>query len=178
MSIKFKSSLFASLPWFWSKPNLLMPTLVIDDDTELILRNFIAYEQSFPQDRYYFTSYAHVIDMLVDTREDIAKLIESKVLVNTLGSNPDQAADMINNICKNITIAEFYYTYEFKEIDKYYNSYWPKNIAWLRCVYFNHQWNAIALLAAVFLFSFTMVQTIIIIRLLNMLLNDGLFTFG
>ncbi|GKG33008.1 putative UPF0481 protein, partial [Tanacetum coccineum] len=44
MTIKFQSSRFASLPWFWSKPTLLMPTLVIHDDTELILRNLIAYE--------------------------------------------------------------------------------------------------------------------------------------
>ncbi|GJX38179.1 putative UPF0481 protein [Tanacetum coccineum] len=58
MTIKFQSSLFACLPGFWSKATLLMPTLVIDDTAELILRNLIAYEQSFPQDRYYFTSYA------------------------------------------------------------------------------------------------------------------------
>ncbi|GKC55569.1 putative UPF0481 protein [Tanacetum coccineum] len=140
-----------------------MPTLVIDDTTELILRNLIAYEQSFPQDRYYFTSYAHVMEMLIDTQEDIAKLLESKVLVNTLGSN-QEAADMINNICKNITITEFYYTQEFKEIDKYYNRYWPKNIARLRRVYFNNPWNAIALVAAIILFSLTVVQTVYAIK--------------
>ncbi|GJZ49245.1 putative UPF0481 protein, partial [Tanacetum coccineum] len=145
MTIKFQSSLFACLPGFWSKPALLMPTLVIDDTTELILRNFIAYEQSFPKDRYYFTSYAHAMDMLIDS-QDIAKLLESKVLVNTLGSN-QEAADMINKICKNMFVTDFYYTEEFKQIDRYYSGYWPKNIARLRRVYFNNPWNAIALLA-------------------------------
>ncbi|GKA69114.1 putative UPF0481 protein [Tanacetum coccineum] len=33
MNIDFQSSRFASLPWFWSKPTLLMPTLVIHDAT-------------------------------------------------------------------------------------------------------------------------------------------------
>ncbi|GKF41104.1 putative UPF0481 protein, partial [Tanacetum coccineum] len=122
MTIKFQSSLFAFLPGFWSKPTLLMPTLVIDDTTELILRNFIAYEQSFPKDRYYFTSYAYAMDMLVDTQEDMAKLVKSKVLVDGLGSN-QEAADMINKICKNINLTKFYYTQEFNEIDKHYNSY-------------------------------------------------------
>ncbi|GKF34243.1 putative UPF0481 protein, partial [Tanacetum coccineum] len=117
MTIKFQSSLFACLPGFCSKPTLLMPILVIDDTTELILRNFISYEQSFPKDRYYFTSYAHAMDMLIDTQEDIAKLLESKVLVNTLGSN-QEAADMIIKICKNMFVTNFYYTEEFKQMDK------------------------------------------------------------
>ncbi|PWA44516.1 hypothetical protein CTI12_AA522390 [Artemisia annua] len=159
MTIKFQSSLVACLPWFGSKPTLLMPTLVIDDITELILRNFIAYEQLFPKDHYYFTSYAHAMDMLIDTQEDIAKLVESKVLVNILGSN-QEAADMINKICKNISITDFYYTQEFKQMDTYYNGYWPKNIARLRRIYFNNPWNAIALLAAIILFFLTVVQTL------------------
>ncbi|GKB63790.1 putative UPF0481 protein [Tanacetum coccineum] len=161
MTIKFQSSLFAYLPWF--KPTLLMPTLVIDDTTELILRNFIAYEQSFPKDRYYFTSYAYAMDKLIDTQEDIAKLVESKVLVNMLGSN-QEAADMINKICKNMFVTDFYYTEEFKQMDTYYNGYWPKNIARLRRVYFNNPWNSIAVLAAIILFTLTVVQTVYTIR--------------
>ncbi|GKD09069.1 putative UPF0481 protein, partial [Tanacetum coccineum] len=163
MTIKFQPSRFACLPWFWSKPTLLMPTLVIQDSTELILRNLIAYEQSFRQDHYYFTSYAHAMDMLIDTQEDIAKLVESKVLVNGLGSN-QEAAYMINKTCKNIILTDFYYTDEFKKIDKYYNAFWPKHMAWLRRVYFNNPWNSIALLAAITLFTLTVVQTIYAIK--------------
>nr|GEY66776.1 putative UPF0481 protein At3g02645 [Tanacetum cinerariifolium] len=163
MTIKFQSSLFQRVPWFWSKPTLLMPTLEIDDATELILRNLIAYEQSFPNKGYYFTSYANAMDMLIDTQEDIAKLVESKVLVNGLGSN-QEAADMINKICKNIYITEFYYAQEFEEIDKYYNDFWPKHMALLRRVYFNNPWNIFALLAAIILFSLTVVQTIYAIK--------------
>ncbi|PWA80403.1 hypothetical protein CTI12_AA195830 [Artemisia annua] len=158
MTIKFQSPLFRFLPWFWSKPTLLMPTLVIDDFTELILRNFIAYEQSFPQGRYYFTSYAYAMDMLINTQEDIAKLVQSKVLVNTLASN-QEAADMIHKICKNISITDFYYAKEFKQADKYYNSFWPKNKAWLRRVYFFDSWKAIALYYSIIVFFLTVVQT-------------------
>nr|GEW41558.1 putative UPF0481 protein At3g02645 [Tanacetum cinerariifolium] len=157
MTIKFQSSLYACLPGF--KPTLLMPTLVIQDFTQLILRNFIAYEQWFPKDHYYFTSYAYAMDMLIDTQEDIAKLVKSKVLVNMLGSN-QEAADMINKICKNIYITKFYYTQEFNEIDKYYNSFWPKSIARLRRIYYENPWKAIALLAAIILNALTVVQTV------------------
>ncbi|GJT38277.1 putative UPF0481 protein [Tanacetum coccineum] len=122
MTIKFQSSLFACLPGFWSKPTLLMPTLVIDDATELILRNFIAYEQSFPKDRYYFTSYCTCHDML---------LILRRIWLNCLNQK---------------------------------SLYWPKNIARLRRVYFNNPWNAIALVAAIILFSLTVVQTVYAIK--------------
>ncbi|PWA51342.1 hypothetical protein CTI12_AA464070 [Artemisia annua] len=164
MTIKFQPSLFPLFPWYCGKPTLLMPTLVIDDNTELILRNFIAYEQSFPKDRFnYFTSYACAMQMLIDTQEDVTKLVESRVLVNNLGSN-QEAADMINEICKHISLTDFYYTQEFKQMDSYYNGYWPKNIARLRRTYFSSPWNAIALFAAFILFSLTVVQTVFTIR--------------
>nr|GEU42154.1 hypothetical protein [Tanacetum cinerariifolium] len=63
--------------------------------------------------------------------DDVAKLEESGVLVNNLGSN-QEAADMINNICKHISLTEFYYTLEFKQMDSYYKGYLPRNIAALR----------------------------------------------
>ncbi|PWA73661.1 hypothetical protein CTI12_AA259460 [Artemisia annua] len=159
MTIKYRSSILAYLPFFWFKPTLLMPILVIDDTTELILRNFIAYEQSFPQDHYYFTSYVHAMDKLIDSKEDIAKLEGSKVLVNNLGSN-QEAADTINKICKNIFFTDFYYTDEFKRMETYYSGIWPNTIAWLRRVYFSNPWSAIALVAAIILFGLTVVQTI------------------
>ncbi|PWA41934.1 hypothetical protein CTI12_AA549570 [Artemisia annua] len=162
-TINFQPSLFPLFPWYCGKPTLLMPTLVIDDNTELILRNFIAYEQSFPKVCFYFTSYACAMQMLIDTQEDVTKLVESRVLVNNLGSN-QEAADRINKICKHISLTDFYYMPEFKQMDSYYNGYWPKNIAWLRRTYFSSPWNAIALFAAFILFSLTVVQTVFTIR--------------
>ncbi|PWA94903.1 hypothetical protein CTI12_AA031440 [Artemisia annua] len=160
MIIKFQSS---SLPWFWSKPNLLMPKLVMQDRTELILRNFIAYEQLILHNSYYFTSYAVAMDELIDSQQDIAKLVNSRVLVNLLGSD-QEAADMINKICKNVIIADFCYSEVFKQMDTYCNRFWPKHMAFLRRVYFSNPWTAIALLAAFILFGLTMTQTIFTIK--------------
>nr|GEZ23328.1 putative UPF0481 protein At3g02645 [Tanacetum cinerariifolium] len=107
-----------------------------------------------PNKGYYFTSYAHAMGMLINTQEDISKLVESGVLVNSLGTS-QEAADMINNIC-NISITDFYYTKEFKQIDKYYNELWPNNIARLRrVVHFSNLWNFMALIGAIILFSLT-----------------------
>ncbi|KAJ9543315.1 hypothetical protein OSB04_023022 [Centaurea solstitialis] len=133
-------------PWAWAKPTLRMPVLLIDDNTELIFRNLIAYEQLSPQVDHYITSYAIAMDMLIDNQDDIAILVESKVLLNVIGSK-EEAANMINDICKYVSCKKFFYWGQWQKLDTYYNGYWPKNIAWLRRTYFSSPWNFIALLA-------------------------------
>ncbi|CAI9298636.1 unnamed protein product [Lactuca saligna] len=162
MTINFQSSTaFNCFSWSRDKPTLRMPVLRIDNFTESILRNLIAYEQSSSSYRTcgYVTSYAMAMDMLVDTEEDIGKLIESKVVVNHLGSN-EKAADMINSLCKELPFRRFYYFDDWREMDRHYNSYWPKNIAALKRTYFSNPWSMIALVAAIVLFALTVVQTI------------------
>ncbi|KAL7589623.1 UPF0481 protein At3g47200 [Lactuca sativa] len=158
MDMEFISSKFSCFSWCWGKPTLRMPVLRIDNFTELILRNLIAYEQSSGF-RTYVTSYAMAMDMLVDNQEDIAKLIDSKVVVNHLGSN-EKAANMMNSLCKELPLLSFYYIDIWRQMDTHYNSYWPKNISALKRTYFSSPWNMIALLAGIALFALTIVQTI------------------
>ncbi|KAI3668864.1 hypothetical protein L6452_40080 [Arctium lappa] len=142
----------------WGKPTLRMPVVCIHDYTELVLRNLIAYEQLCPLVRNYVTSYAAAMDMLIDNEEDVAILVQSKVLINIIGSN-EEAAKMINDIRKEVSTTDFFYSREWQELDMYYNGYWPKNIAWLRRTYFSSPWNMIALFAGILLFILTMLQT-------------------
>ncbi|XP_076944384.1 UPF0481 protein At3g47200-like [Bidens hawaiensis] len=146
----------------WRKPTLRMPVFVVGDFTESILRNLIAYEQS-GLTRSYVTSYAYAMDMLVNTQEDVAKLVDSGVLVNYLGSNED-AANMINNICKEVAWVDFFYEEQWAVLNKYTDGYWQKRLAWLRRTYFNSPWNMIALFAGIVLFALTVVQTVFTIK--------------
>ncbi|CAH1433033.1 unnamed protein product [Lactuca virosa] len=159
MAMEFQTSMFASWPsWCRGKPTLKMPVLRINNFTELVLRNLIAYEQYFGHDTY-VTSYAMAMGMLVNTEEDIAKLIKSKVLINHIGSN-EKAANAMNSLCKELPVLNFCYVDEWKQLDVRYNSYWPKNIAALKRTYFSSPWSMIALIAGVALFALTVVQTI------------------
>ncbi|KVH92152.1 Protein of unknown function DUF247, plant [Cynara cardunculus var. scolymus] len=70
-----------------------------EGDTELILRNLIACEQFSPQVHHQITShhiYAAAMDMVINTQEDVAILVESKVIVNCMASN-EEAAKLINH---------------------------------------------------------------------------------
>ncbi|KAI3682566.1 hypothetical protein L1987_82629 [Smallanthus sonchifolius] len=136
MGMEVELSRFPYFFGFWSKPTLRMPILKVHDSTEMLLRNLIAYEQSF-QTPNFVTSYATAMDMLVNTEEDVAKLVDSSVIVNHMGSNKE-AANMINSICKNVIIGEeFFYKEHWETLNKYCNSYWPKHIAKMRSTYFN-----------------------------------------
>ncbi|PWA85908.1 hypothetical protein CTI12_AA143570 [Artemisia annua] len=142
LEMRFKSSRSPCFCWSW----------------ESVLRNLIVYEQFSPTIPDYITSYAFAMERILDTNEDIiVKVIESKVLVNNLGSS-EQASNMINSICKEVTVKDFLYIDQWKQLDAYYNGYWPRNIAWLRRTYFNTPWSFIALLAALFLFGLTVAQ--------------------
>ncbi|KAJ0807514.1 hypothetical protein HanOQP8_Chr00c024g0717391 [Helianthus annuus] len=152
--------------WFrcfygWNMLSLKMPVLKVHDSTEFLLRNLIAYEQSFQTDKLhsYVTSFALAMDMLMNTQEDVAKLIDSGVLINHMGSN-EEAANMINNICKHVTWEEFIYGKLWKEIDDHCNDYWPKHIAKMWTTYFSSPWSMIALIAGIMLFTLAVIDTI------------------
>nr|XP_043619546.1 UPF0481 protein At3g47200-like [Erigeron canadensis] len=138
MAMEFvEASSSALVPW--GKPTLVMPTLVIQNYTEVVLRNFIAYEQLFPEVNYCFTSYSFAMDKLIDNEADVVKLVESRVLIHHLGFHKE-VVKLIKSICKNIEVEQFYYSKEIKALDKYYNSFWPYNLGDLRRKYFDSPW--------------------------------------
>ncbi|KAL8258889.1 hypothetical protein R6Q59_026842 [Mikania micrantha] len=144
------------------QPTLTMPVLSVHDSTELLFRNHIAYEQSFPT-QCYVSSYASVMDKLVNTQDDVAKLVESKVLINIMGSNKE-AANMINKICKKVIVSNSYYEEEWDKLNKYCNGSWPKHIAKMRSTYFSSPWSIIALVAGIIRFVLQSLQTIFTIK--------------
>nr|GEU84947.1 uncharacterized protein [Tanacetum cinerariifolium] len=153
-----KRPMVLCFPKSWVKPTFKMPVLRIHDHSELFIRNLIIYEHS-SEVQTCVTSYMNALDFLIDTPENVAKMVKSQVLVNYLGSD-EEAAGMINNICKEVPIGDFYYKDEWKVLDEYYKAYWPNIIiAGLRHKYFGNPWSIIALIAGVVLFILTVIQT-------------------
>ncbi|KAF5821944.1 hypothetical protein HanXRQr2_Chr01g0020741 [Helianthus annuus] len=163
MEMEVKLPRFPCFSWCWGKPTLRMPVLYVHDFTELVLRNLIAYEHRSSQTHNYITSYAYAMDMLVNTQHDVAKLVDSRVLVNSMGSD-EEATKMINNICKEVAQVHFFYGENFEKLNKYCRGYWPERMAWLKTTYFSSPWSLIALGVGTILFALTVVQTIYAIK--------------
>ncbi|KAD3067695.1 hypothetical protein R6Q59_018293 [Mikania micrantha] len=162
LSMEVKMHKCSCIFWFLGKPTLRMPVLRINHFTELILRNLIVYEH-LSGGHSYITSYAKAMDMLIDTHEDVAKLVRSKVIINHLGSN-EEAASMINTLCKEVRWKYFVYGETWVILDNHFNGYFTKNFVNLGRTYFNSPWNIIALFAGIFLFVLAVLQTIFTIK--------------
>ncbi|KAI3703692.1 hypothetical protein L1987_73886 [Smallanthus sonchifolius] len=162
VGVKFRSNKDMKWPlameFEQSLHTLRMPKVLIDNFFEVAMRNLIVYEQYSPV-KNYVTSYAMAMDMLAATPADIAKLAESDVIVNHLGSN-EKASNMISNICKDVTFPDFYYVESWTSANKYYESYWKKNYGLLKRKYFSTPWKATALIAGVIVFALTIAQFI------------------
>ena len=65
------------------KHQLDLPRLVVEDNTEAVLRNLIAHEQ-ISKEIFDFTIYAIIMNLLIATPEDITILTKAKVLENYL----------------------------------------------------------------------------------------------
>ncbi|KAK2998262.1 hypothetical protein RJ639_023929, partial [Escallonia herrerae] len=66
-----------------------IPKLCIYDSTEAFLRNLIAFEQCSPSIPRHITSYAFLMDTLINTKEDVEVLEKAGVLDNHLGASED-----------------------------------------------------------------------------------------
>ncbi|PWA89042.1 hypothetical protein CTI12_AA115060 [Artemisia annua] len=154
LTMEFKVPRLSFHCFSMGKPTFFMPVLTIEDYTESFFRNLIVYEQLTPATSKHITSYAFAMDCLLDSQEDVQKVIGSKVFVNNLGSTKE-ASDLFNNICKEVTVNDFSYEEQWKQVHNYYKGYWPKNVAFLRRTYFSNPWSLIGLLAATLLFALT-----------------------
>ncbi|XP_043721233.1 UPF0481 protein At3g47200-like [Telopea speciosissima] len=137
---------------------LIIPTIVILDETEVILRNLIAFEQG-KKCTAYFTAYAAFMDNLIDTVRDVELLEQKGIITNILGS-PKDVVTLFNNITKQVVLVEPYFSGVIKDLEDYHNKSWNKWMANLRQNYFHTPWAAISVVAAVVLLILTIMQTI------------------
>ncbi|XP_042498241.1 UPF0481 protein At3g47200-like [Macadamia integrifolia] len=136
-----------------------IPTLRVDEYTDPFFRNLIAYEQHRSGGRHYITSYALLIDSLIDTADDVAFLRRHKIIVNHLGDD-SKVSSLFNSLCTEVVTNNFYYKDLCDDVRQYYYS--PCNewkATWKR-EYCNSPWTIIPVVAAVFLLFLTVWATL------------------
>ncbi|KAA8525019.1 hypothetical protein F0562_011343 [Nyssa sinensis] len=139
-----------------------IPPLTVDDFTENVFRNLIAYEQYLPQNhRLYVTDYVTFMDRLINSPKDAGKLCHHGIINNWLGDD-EAISSMFNKLGNNVYInpSNFSYSQVFKDVNKHCGRRWNKWLANLRENYFNTPWTIISFLAAAVLLLLTLTQTI------------------
>ncbi|KAH7663961.1 hypothetical protein IHE45_14G090100 [Dioscorea alata] len=136
-----------------------LPHLIIDDSTESIFLNLMAFEHLHVGLDDEITSYVCFMDELSDSATDVHRLCSDDIIHNAVGSD-QAAAEIINSLTKEVIHDP---TRKFGEIrtkvKEYSERRFNKWLASLVHIYFQTPWTTIGLIAAVVLLILTFVQT-------------------
>ncbi|CAL2234844.1 unnamed protein product [Prunus armeniaca] len=139
---------------------LNIPKLKISPETELTIRNLVAFEQCHCTHNL-INDYVVMMDRFVNTPRDVELLVKYGIVENSLGDSND-ASILINNLANGVTLDadNFYFAALCEDLNKYCSSTWHKSKANLRQNYFNTPWTTISVAAAVVLLVLTVIQTV------------------
>ncbi|KAL5741017.1 hypothetical protein ACOSQ2_030197 [Xanthoceras sorbifolium] len=137
-----------------------MPTITIDDFMTSFLLNCVAYEQCHSSCSKHITTYATLLDYLINTTKDVEYLCDHNIIENNLGTDAE-VARFINNMGKDVAfdIDMCYLSRLFNDVHEYYRNSWHVQWASFKYTYFDTPWSFISALAALILLLLTVAQT-------------------
>ncbi|XP_021288375.1 UPF0481 protein At3g47200-like, partial [Herrania umbratica] len=125
-----------------------IPTYVVEDCTERLFRNLIAYEL-YEEGSTYVIDYVTLVDNLINSAKDVQLLRLSGIIENMLGDD-EAVAQMLNKLRDHVTLSgdTFYYEEIFVDVKKHCARRWNTWKATLRHDYFNSPWASVSFFAA------------------------------
>jgi len=140
---------------------LQLPALDVNDGTEHLLRNMLAYEQIHVGVGNEITSYIMFMDELINTKDDVKLLQKNNIIHNLLGSH-EAVADLFNSLTKEATHDPCRDT--LNRVKHQLNQYCKKTrnkwMAHLRHQHLQRPWGAVSVTAASLVILLTLLQTI------------------
>ncbi|KAK9291977.1 hypothetical protein L1049_019929 [Liquidambar formosana] len=159
--IRFKRSKTDSLKDIsFSGGVLRLPLIIVDDATESMFLNLMAYERFHVGVGSEVTSYIFFMDNIIDNATDVALLHSRGIIQNAVGSDK-AVAKLFNSVSNDITLdPESSLDVVHKKVNLYCKQPWNAWRANLVHTYFRNPWAILSVVAAIFLFALTIAQTI------------------
>ena len=159
--IRFKKSKTVSLKDITFRGGVLkLPSVIVDDATESMFLNLIAFERFHVGAGNEVTSYIFFMDNIIDNEKDVALLHSRGIIQNALGSDK-AVANLFNSLSKDITLDPDSRLDEVhKRVSRYCKKAWNEWRANLIHTYFSNPWAILSLISVIFLFVLTIVQTV------------------
>jgi hypothetical protein len=152
----------------FSKGVFEIPPIKVRGNSESLFRNLIAYEQCDRHCMDQFTSYAVLLDCLINSSKDADLLCDEKIVVHAMST--EDVSNLFNGLYNDTLISEFYYGQIARDVNRYYRSQWPRWRATLMRDYFSSPWTTSSFITAIFILVLTFLQTFIFHFLSNLLL--------
>ncbi|GLJ35835.1 hypothetical protein SUGI_0719440 [Cryptomeria japonica] len=103
---------------------LYLPKLRLDSNTEVVLRNLVAFEASGASGALIFTRYTDFMNGIIDSVEDVRLLRKSGIIYNHLADD-GKVASLWNGLGKCVKLTRVKYLDQvIAEVNKRYNSRW------------------------------------------------------
>ncbi|RVW81646.1 UPF0481 protein [Vitis vinifera] len=141
---------------------LEIPPLTIEDTTDSLLGNLIAFEQCCNRfTPHYITDYVILMEYLINSPKDVALLSRYGIINNLLGDN-EGVSHLFKKLGKEVVFNsdKFQFSNLCRDVNKYHKTRWHIWRATLRRDYFNNPWAIISFIGAVLLLFFTLIQTV------------------
>ncbi|XP_062202627.1 UPF0481 protein At3g47200-like [Phragmites australis] len=159
--VRFKRSQTSSLLDIrFRNGTLYLPPIAVDDTTEYMLLNLMAFERLHTGAGNDVTAYVFFMDNMVDSARDVALLTARRVVQNTVGSDK-AAAKLFSGLSRDVVLGP---QSPLDDVHREVNAYcrkrrnrWRANLVH---TYFRSPWSFLSLAAAVFLLAMTIMQTL------------------
>ncbi|KAK3409574.1 hypothetical protein EUGRSUZ_J01683, partial [Eucalyptus grandis] len=158
--IQFKNSKTRSLNDISFEGGVLrLPTIVVGDKIESVFLNLMAFERFHVGAGNEVTSYICFMDYIIDKGQDVALLRAQGILQNDLESD-EAVAKLFNLLAKGATMdSDSSINGVLTKVEQYYSNRWNMWRVNFFHTYFRNPWVTLSLIAAVFLFALTIIQT-------------------
>ncbi|XP_052199873.1 putative UPF0481 protein At3g02645 [Diospyros lotus] len=138
-----------------------LPVLKLDLNSEVIIRNMVAYEAAMVlDDSLVFARFIELINGIIDTAQDAIWLREKGIVLNSLKSDQD-VADLFNGLSKPIRLSHYNSIDKaIKEVNEYYNNTRKVRVYNFMRKHIYESWRFLSVVAALLLFFLTAIQSV------------------
>ncbi|KAJ4718555.1 Plant protein of unknown function (DUF247) [Melia azedarach] len=137
---------------------LYLPKISLDVNSEVILRNLVAYEASTASEPLVFTRYTELINVIIDNAED-SKLLREKGIISSRLKSDSDVANLWNGMSKPISLTKVPHLDKvIVDVNKYYSNRWKIKLGNYMRHYVFGSWQILTLLATIFFLGLTIWQ--------------------
>ncbi|XP_073010078.1 putative UPF0481 protein At3g02645 [Typha latifolia] len=135
-----------------------LPTISLDMNTEVVLRNLVAYEASVASGPLVLTRYTELMNGIIDTEEDVMLLRQRGIILNRMKSDRE-VANLWNGMSKSVRLTRVPFLDKMiEDINKYHSSRWRVKTKKFMKQYVFGSWQFLTFLAAILLLLLTTLQ--------------------
>lgn len=139
-----------------------IPFLAVDENTESLFKNVIAFEQTDPGLGNDFTAYISVMSQLINTSDDATLLARKGIILHML-DNDAEVSQLFTRLSTQMVFyadKQYYLKSLGHELEAHYQNRLNRWMAWLWLNHCSNPWLVLTVLAAAVVLLCTVVQTV------------------